>query len=106
MRSTGQNKKFHATCRAIAASGITFKGRRRSVNEWKVLMVSAHALATGLQVELVEGLEGELVNLRESTAHMDAQRSASLIEYTLAWCAQNDVRLPADGRDWPEELTA
>lgn len=39
------------------------------------------------------GLEGEVINLRESTAHMSVRRLASLIEYVQAWAASNDVVL-------------
>ena len=105
-RSLEQNAKFHALCSDIAKSGVKWAGKERSAVQWKVLLVSGHAVATKEQVEIVPGLEGEFINIRESTAQMSVRRSSSLIEYTLAWCAQNDVRLPADGRDWPEELTA
>jgi hypothetical protein len=94
-RTLGQNAKFHALCTDIAKSGATWAGKRRTTEQWKVLMVSGHAVATKAGAEMVPGLEGELVNLRESTAQMSVKRSSSLIEYTLAWCATNDVRLPA-----------
>lgn len=44
---------------------------------------------------MVPGLEGEWCNLRESTAQMSIKRMASLIEYALAYCAQNEIRLSA-----------
>lgn len=37
------------------------------------------------------GLEGEVINLRESTAQMSVKRLASLIEYILSWGVQNGV---------------
>ena len=46
-----------------------------------MIMVSAHKIATGGKAEMVIGLEGEVINLRESTAQMSVQRLASLIEY-------------------------
>lgn len=49
--------------------------------------------------DMVPGLESEFVNLRESTANMSVARSSSLIEYVVAWCAMNDVRLPAYERE-------
>ena len=105
-RSLEQNDKFHALCSDIAKSGVKWMGKERNAKEWKVLLVSGHAIAEGRDAEIIPGLEGEFINIRESTAQMSVRRSSSLIEYTLAWCAQNGVRLPADGRDWPEELTA
>jgi hypothetical protein len=41
----------------------------------------------------VPGIEGEFINIRESTAAMTKKRGASLIEYTLAFCAMNEIRL-------------
>ena len=45
---------------------------------------------------MVIGLEGEVINLRESTAQMSVKRLASLIEYVQAWAVENDVIL-SDG---------
>ncbi|MGF7452571.1 recombination protein NinB, partial [Pasteurella bettyae] len=37
------------------------------------------------------GLEGEVINLRESTAQMGVKRLASLIEYLTVWGVENGV---------------
>lgn len=95
-RTSDQNAKFHAICGDIAKSGATWAGKRRAPVQWKVLMVSGHAMATGEGSEMVPGLEGEFVNLRESTALMSKARSSSLVEYTLAWCATNGVEVYAE----------
>jgi hypothetical protein len=92
-RSLDQNAKFHALCEDIAKQKIEWAAKPRTAAEWKVLLVSGHAMATKEGAEMVPGLEGEFVNLRESTAKMSKQRSASLIEYTLAFCAHNGVRV-------------
>lgn len=92
-RSNPQNAKFHAICADIAKSGATWAGKRRSAAEWKVLLVSGHAVATKEGAEVVPGLEGEFINLRESTALMSVRRGSSLIEYSIAWCAQAGVQL-------------
>ena len=63
------------------------KGKPRSAAQWKVLLVSGHAVATKNEAEIVPGLEGEFVNLRESTALMSVKRSSSLIEYATAYLA-------------------
>lgn len=55
-------------------------------------MVSAHKIATGGKAEMVIGLEGEVINLRESTAQMGVQRLASLIEYVQSWAVENEVK--------------
>ena len=86
-RNTEQNAKFHAMCGELA--GKSWGGKTRSATEWKVLLVSGHAIATGEPQKMTVGLEGEVVNLRESTAAMSIKRMASLIEYTQAWIANN-----------------
>jgi len=45
------------------------------------------------EFEIIPGLEGEFVNIRESTALMSVRRSASLITYALAFCDMNGVVL-------------
>ena len=97
-RTLDQNAFFHSLCGDIAKSGYEWFGKRRTQTEWKVLLVSAHASATGTGCDMVQGLEGELVQLRESTAEMDKPRSSSLIEYTISWCASHDIKIrDADG---------
>jgi hypothetical protein len=98
-RSTDQNAKFHAICSDIAKSGLQWAGKTRNAAQWKVLLVSGHATATKEGAELVPGLEGEFVNIRESTALMSVRRGASLIEYALAFCAMHEVRLSETERE-------
>lgn len=90
-RSLEQNAHFHALCDVIAKSGMEWMQKRRTAAQWKVLLVSGHAKATNEEVDLVPGLEGEFINLRESTALMSIRRSSSLIEYTLAFMANNGI---------------
>ena len=90
-RNLEQNAKFHAMCSDLADSPLAWMGKRRTAAQWKVLLVSGHAVATKEGAEVVPGLEGEFVNIRESTAAMSKKRGSSLIEYTLAFMAQNCV---------------
>jgi hypothetical protein len=92
-RSIQQNDKYHAICADIAKSHMMWAGKRRSLEEWKVLLVSAHTKATQGDVEFVIGIEGEFVNIRESTARMGVARAASLITYALAFCDTNGIHL-------------
>jgi hypothetical protein len=92
-RSLEQNDHFHAVCEDLAKSGLEWQGKPRTKAQWKVLLVSAHAVATGEGAEMIPGLEGEFVNIRESTAQMSVARSSSLIEYALAFCAMKGVPL-------------
>lgn len=90
-RSLDQNAKFHALCNDIERSGYQFAGKPRNASAWKVLLVSAHSVATDEKSEIVPGIEGEFVNIRESTASMSKKRGASLIEYALAFCHTNGI---------------
>jgi len=92
-RTLDQNAKFHAMCDDIAKSGFPWAGKRRTAAEWKVLLVSGHAVATKEGSDVVPGLEGEFINLRESTAQMSVRRGSSLIQYTIAFCDMNGITL-------------
>jgi hypothetical protein len=92
-RSGDQNAKFHAICTDIANSHMTWAGKRRHADEWKVLLVSGHTKVTEGAVEFVPGLEGEFVNIRESTSRMSVARAASLITYAIAFCDTNGIHL-------------
>jgi hypothetical protein len=92
-RTSGQNERFHAICCDIAKSGLTWAGKRRDAAAWKVLLVSGHATATKEGAEMVPGLEGEFVNVRESTALMSVKRGSSLIEYAVAFAVSNGIQL-------------
>lgn len=90
-RSLEQNAKLHALIADIA-SQCEFQGKKRDIETWKMILVSAHKIATGGQAEMAIGLEGEVINLRESTAQMGVKRMTSLIEYVTAWGVENGVR--------------
>lgn len=94
-RNGEQNAKFHAICSDLANSGVKWAGERRTAAQWKVLLVSGHAAVTKDEpAQIVPGIEGEFVNIRESTALMSKARGSSLIEYALAFCAQHEVSAP------------
>ena len=88
-RSLEQNAKLHALLDEVAAKQL-WVGRKLTATQWKTLMISGHAVATGLGADLVPGLEGEFVSIRESSAQMSVSRMSSLIEYVMAWQAQNE----------------
>lgn len=91
-RTLGQNDMFHGLCEDIARSW-TFAGRAMSPCAVKVLMISAHRVATaGGGHGLAYGLEGELVDVRESSARMSAARSSSLVEFVMAWMVQHGIK--------------
>lgn len=92
-RSNDQNAMFHALCSDIAKSGHKFAGKARTMEQWKALLISGHAVATDHPGEVIPGLEGEFVAIRESSARMGVARAASLITYTLAYCDTNSISL-------------
>jgi hypothetical protein len=92
-RSLDQNAKFHAICTDLANSHMTWDRKRRDADEWKVLLVSGHTKITKGEVDFVLGLEGEFVNIRESTSRMSVGRAASLITYAIAFCDTNGIHL-------------
>ena len=92
-RSLDQNALFHGLCGKLGKAGVVWAGKPRGEQAWKVLLVSGHSVVTKQEVEIVPGLEGEFVNIRESTAQMSKERGTSLIEYTIAHCVANGVNL-------------
>lgn len=94
-RTLPQNEIFHAICGDFAMQKISWGGKPRKLTEWKPIFVSGHAVATGKEGEVLKGIEGELIAIRESTAAMSKTRMSSLIEYTTAFAAMNDIKLRA-----------
>ncbi|WP_233117434.1 recombination protein NinB [Aggregatibacter actinomycetemcomitans] len=90
-RNLEQNSRFHAMCQDVA-NQLEFMGRKLTMEQWKVLFISGHAIATNQKAEVVPGLEGEFVNIRESSAKMSVSRMASLIEYVTAYGVANGVK--------------
>jgi hypothetical protein len=88
-RSDAQNRMLHPLLTDIS-NQCEWMGKKRPMLQWKTIMVSAHSIATGSPSEMVIGIEGEVVNLRESTAAMSKERFSSLMEYVLAWGAMHE----------------
>lgn len=93
-RSLEQNAKLHAMLTDVSRQSM-FMGKKRSVEFWKGLFVSGWQIATGQSPEIVPGLEGEFINIRESTSRMSVRKLAGVIEYVDAYCAMNDIKLSA-----------
>ncbi|MYZ41399.1 recombination protein NinB [Schauerella aestuarii] len=91
-RSSDQNARLHAIFGEIAKQA-KWMGRTLTPTQWKTLMISGHAAATGHGADMVPGLEGEFVSIRESSAQMSVARMTSLIEYVQAWCVDNNVEV-------------
>lgn len=83
-RNLEQNAKFHAICSEFARD-FEWSGKKRTVDEWKTLLVSAHSVHLHQNTEVLRGIEDEIIIMRESTASMSKSRMASLIEYSTAY---------------------
>ena len=90
-RSLEQSALFHAICGDLAKQ-LSYCGKMRTLEQWKHLIVIAHSMASNEDSDVVPGIEGGIVDLRESTASMSVARMSSLIEYALAYCAMNGVK--------------
>ena len=102
-RSDRQNKLLHALFGDVAEQA-QWMGQKRTALEWKLLFVSGHSVATKQGADLVPGLEGEFLNLRESTARMSKARMASLLEYVISWAIDHGVEL-REARQWVDAET-
>ena len=102
-RSDRQNRLLHALFGDVAKQA-EWMGKKRTPEEWKLLFVSGHAVATKQGADLVPGLEGEFLNLRESTARMGKARMASLLDYVMAWAVEHGVEL-REARQWVDPET-
>lgn len=101
-RSLEQNAKFHAMCGDVAKQCRHF-GRTLADQQWKVLFISGLGVVTGQGSDVVPGLEGEMCNIRESSASMGIRRMSELITYVLAFGANYRDEL---GRPKPVRWTA
>lgn len=91
-RKLEQSAKFHAMLSDISKQA-KYLGAKRDLEFWKGLFVSGWQIATGEKPEIVPGLEGEFINIRESTTTIGIRRMASLIEYVQAWAAMNEISM-------------
>lgn len=89
-RSMSQNDLLHSLFDQVSKAA-KWQDRTLTPTQWKVLFISAHAQATGLEWDVVEGLEGEPCNIRESSASMSVARMSSLIEYVQSWATVNEI---------------
>lgn len=90
-RTLEQNAKLHGMLQDISSQS-QYMNKRRGVEFWKGLFVSGWQIATGQKPEIVPGLEGEFINIRESTATMGVKKLSSVMEYIYPWAIENNVK--------------
>lgn len=89
-RSAEANARLHAMISDVAAQ-IEYMGKRRSVEFWKGLFVSGWEIATGQKPEIIPGIEGEFINIRQSTTNLSGRKIADLMQYIEAHGVSNGV---------------
>lgn len=90
-RSLPQNAKLHA-CIAEIAEKMQWAGRRREVEDWKRLLTAAWLRARGTAVEIVPALDGHGFDvLYRHTSRLTAEECSELLEYVMAWGAENGI---------------
>lgn len=102
-RTLDQNARLHAMLGAILKSGFEWGGSAPDMDDLKTLFVSAWRKATGRPCEIMQGFEGEPVQMRQSTTTMTKAELTDLMEYVSAWCAERSIDLrepaaPVEGR--------
>ena len=97
-RTLAANARLHAMLTDVSQQA-TYMNKKRSVEFWKGLFVSGWQIATEQKPEIVPGLEGEFINIRESTTTMTMKKISGVMEYIEAWGAFNDVKFRAQESD-------
>lgn len=88
-RSLEANAKLHAELAEIAES-IEWAGRKRDIEVWKRLLTAAWLRARGESVELLPALDGHGVDVVfRRTSTLSVAEMSELIEYVIAWKAEN-----------------
>ena len=89
-RSAEANARLHAMINDVAAQ-IEYMGKKRPLEFWKGLFVSGWEIATGQKPEIIGGLEGEYINIRNSTTKLSGRKIADLMQYIEAYGVSNGV---------------
>lgn len=90
-RNLEQNARLHSLIGDIVKAKTEWNGRTWAMDDWKALLVSAHAKALNLTGEAIAGLEGEVVILRRQTSRMGKKELSSLISYIEAWMVARNI---------------
>lgn len=91
-RTLAENAKLHAMLSEIAEQ-VEWAGKKRDVEVWKRLVVSAWCRARGEPVEILPALDGhgiDIVPVR--TSKLSKKDCAELIEFVYALGAEHDVQ--------------
>lgn len=101
-RSLKQNALLHALIGDIARQ-LEWAGAKRDAEVWKRLLVAAWLRARGESVEVLPALDGHGVDVVfRRTSQLSRAECAELVDYVMAWAAENGVQLHESGQwiDW------
>lgn len=88
-RSLKENAMLHALLGQISEN-MEWAGRRRDIETWKRLLTAAWLRARGEPLEMLPALDGRGVDIVfRRTSELTRAECAELIEFVLAWAAQN-----------------
>lgn len=95
-RNNEQNKLLHAVCGDVSKQK-KWAGQVIDTEGWKRLFVDAWSRETGRSPgKMVPSLDGEsIVVLNISTRRLSRKDFAELMEWILAYCAMNAIRISA-----------
>lgn len=93
-RTLDQNRALHALCNDVAQQK-TWANRQLDGEAWKRLFLDAWARATQRrQVEIVPSLDNSsIVQLGIQSRSLPVDDMSELLEFILAWCAENEVEV-------------
>jgi hypothetical protein len=90
-RSLAENAMLHALLTQISKQ-VEWAGKKRDVETWKRLLTAAWTRARGEHIEMLPALDGHGVDIVfRRTSQLTKAECAELIEFVLAWAAENGV---------------
>jgi hypothetical protein len=90
-RSLAENAMLHALLMQISKS-VEWAGKRRDAETWKRLLTAAWMRARGEHIEMLPAVDGHGVDIVfRRTSQLTRSECAELIEFVLAWAAEQGV---------------
>jgi hypothetical protein len=90
-RSLAENAMLHALLTQISKQ-VEWAGKRRDVETWKRLLTAAWMRARGEHIEMLPALDGHGADIVfRRTSQLTRSECAELIEFVLAWAAEQGV---------------
>jgi NinB protein len=92
-RSLAENAMLHALLSQISHK-VEWAGKKRDMETWKRLLTAAWLRARGEPVEMLPALDGHGIDVVfRRTSQLTRAECADLIEFVMAWAAENGVEM-------------